>query len=460
VITLPQGEVAQTRSDQGGVKTAALEPSTTETQLVQASADSNIGDVVVAFPPGAVAIATDITVREGAPLDDATLVAEVGLSPETQVKQSAPPVMISSSEPLDLAQPMVVGLTLPADTSLALQDDGFLARVGVVYRVQVQATGELISGLKPALDLAFEDGKLLYETLYFGWFQVVVFDRPIEATKQASSVPLHTAVEMLLANTPLPSCGRADLGRTVYVIDEKVFKYCSESGWQMIDLTGPAGAQGPQGPAGANGAAGPTGATGPAGANGAAGPTGATGPAGANGAAGPTGATGPAGANGANGAQGPAGANGQSYSVYDGSSSRLGFLLSLDQNGAYVAIGTTAGNRGIVRIHLRTGEYLGGLCDDTYYGSCYCYYTATPCTGSCMVRGYPMKNGIFMTPSGYVGATGAETVTGQTYGAMYDGNSCQAIFATGTGYVASTTFSYPAGIPTLPLANVPAYIDP
>ena len=71
------------------------------------------------------------------------------------------------------------------------------------------------------------------------------------------------------------------------------------------DQTGPAGATGATGDAGATGAAGATGPTGAAGTAGAAGPTGATGP---SGAAGATGATGPTGASGVTGPTGPAGA--------------------------------------------------------------------------------------------------------------------------------------------------------
>ncbi|MCC6702402.1 MAG: collagen-like protein [Fluviicola sp.] len=82
---------------------------------------------------------------------------------------------------------------------------------------------------------------------------------------------------------------------------------------------GPAGATGPQGPAGADGATGPQGPAGADGANGVDGATGPQGPAGADGATGPqgpagadgaTGPQGPAGADGATGPQGPAGTNG------------------------------------------------------------------------------------------------------------------------------------------------------
>jgi hypothetical protein len=84
-----------------------------------------------------------------------------------------------------------------------------------------------------------------------------------------------------------------------------------------LDITvvsqGPAGATGPQGPAGPQGATGTTGAQGPAGPQGATGTTGAQGPAGPQGNPGTTGAQGPAGSQGPTGptgATGPAGPTG------------------------------------------------------------------------------------------------------------------------------------------------------
>src|SRR4051812_12737225 len=64
-------KAASVLSDTNGVVTASVVPSATETQTVGASPGSAIAGTVVAFPPGSLAIATNISVEEGAPLASA-----------------------------------------------------------------------------------------------------------------------------------------------------------------------------------------------------------------------------------------------------------------------------------------------------------------------------------------------------------------------------------------------------
>jgi hypothetical protein len=110
--------------------------------------------------------------------------------------------------------------------------------------------------------------------------------------------------------------------------------------------TGPAGAQGSQGLAGATGATGPAGAQGSQGLAGATGATGATGPAGSStgtrGPAGPTGPTGPTGPIGATGAMG-AGDSALFYALMPGDNSStvaVGQDVEFPQNGPTTRPGT------------------------------------------------------------------------------------------------------------------------
>ena len=63
-------------------------------------------------------------------------------------------------------------------------------------------------------------------------------------------------IQVVSLTTALPSCGKPDVGRTVYVQEEAQFKTCGANGWEAIDL------KGPKGDAGAAGAKGDTGAKG------------------------------------------------------------------------------------------------------------------------------------------------------------------------------------------------------
>ena len=72
-------------------------------------------------------------------------------------------------------------------------------------------------------------------------------------------------------SSDLPACESSTDGRLYYVSSESGFQACSNGAWEAIDLTGPSGAQGPDGavgPAGPDGADGADGAVGPAGSDG------------------------------------------------------------------------------------------------------------------------------------------------------------------------------------------------
>src|SRR5687768_6324675 len=64
-LTFPQGTAATAKSDQNGIVVATVGGNSTETQIVKASASSAVKDVLVAFPPGSLAISTDVVVQEG-----------------------------------------------------------------------------------------------------------------------------------------------------------------------------------------------------------------------------------------------------------------------------------------------------------------------------------------------------------------------------------------------------------
>src|SRR5438270_11379831 len=71
-----QGSVVQSKSDSNGILTATVDPKSTSTQVVKASDGSAVKGATIAVPPGAIAIATDITVQEGPTLAAPTSATE------------------------------------------------------------------------------------------------------------------------------------------------------------------------------------------------------------------------------------------------------------------------------------------------------------------------------------------------------------------------------------------------
>jgi len=252
-LVLPDGTRAPVLSDGSGIVTARLGANATETQLVTASADSNISDVVLAFPPGSLSINTNISLREAPTIGSELLLTQLGLSATPTVTNSGAAVEITSSEPIDLAHPMILALPLPAGFGLSEIDRSHL---GVLYRISIQDTAEKKVGFVPASELTIDaTNKILYPSSYFGSFQVVVFDQVVPKIEKDDTVPTHDGISFILAGTAIPGCGRADVGRTIYVEEEKQFQFCSGTGWQEVDLKGPAGPQGEAGPEGPAGSA-------------------------------------------------------------------------------------------------------------------------------------------------------------------------------------------------------------
>jgi hypothetical protein len=261
IITLPSGKESTPTTQDENRTVVALDPNATEAQLIRPAANSALSGVVVAVKPGSLSIPTDLVLQQGQSFDAASFLSELEISNQT-VTGSGVPVSVTSTQPVDLAQPMVIAFPLPTAASLLAQTVD-RARIALLYRIKVQTSGENLIGIVPGSQLSFVDDKVLYETKYFGWFQVVITGTPVQEAKllQAKSVA-GIALETVSKLVDLPSCGAADIGRTIYVLEESSFKYCASTGWTAIDLRGPKGDAGAQGQPGTAGAAGQNGADG------------------------------------------------------------------------------------------------------------------------------------------------------------------------------------------------------
>ncbi|MBC7661122.1 MAG: hypothetical protein H7249_15600 [Chitinophagaceae bacterium] len=359
--SLPSGTQVSPGTDAGGVVTANLNPSSTQAQLLKGSSSSNVANVSVAFPVGSLALASSISMKEGAALSNDLLLGELSLT-TAQVSKSGAAVEIMSSTPMDLKKPMILALPLPTGLSLTVSPDT-LRTLGVVYRIQSQETGENIVGYVPATELLMDaNNNILYSSKYFGWFQVVVFDREVARTQKEATISLHQGIEIVLIGTIMPSCGKADLGRTVYVQDLTQFQYCAVDGWKVIDLQGPTGLTGQ------------------------------------------TGATG-------TGLQGPSGSNGVDAPVMylkDKNSANTGFFLSLSGTNALIDIGTSSTTVGIVGVSFITNSVnpscaAGLACDQPVY------YKTSTCTGAAYFAVTPIRNAVVISGTSYFRASGSES---------------------------------------------------
>lgn len=263
-IDFDNGESVKPKFSSGGVVTASIDPDSDVTQIIQAASDSAIADTAVAFPPGSLAIATDITVQVGSDSLTEALSLELPLSAGNSVVSGGTPVQIDASNVADLKQPFVLALAIPAAPGLVGDSTD---RLAIMYQVKKDNGTRLEAGIVPRSQLNLENGKILFPSQYFGWFRAVYLTNVETQTLVAdSTAKAYIGLKLVQDAASLPACAQTDIGVTVYVASEKTFRTCAATGWVAIDLKGAKGATGAAGAAGANGAPGAAGATGPAGA--------------------------------------------------------------------------------------------------------------------------------------------------------------------------------------------------
>ncbi len=194
-----------------------------------------------------------------------------------------------------------------------------------------------------------------------------------EAAVEAA-VDDDNAIRIAASAIDLPKCAGAAEGKTYYVKDEAIFKYCDSSGqWSTIDLMGPKGADGAPGPTG------------------------------------------------------PSGTSGGTFSVYDSGDANLGRLMFSDWPG--VAISFSNGAFG--GFSIATGEYDRGYCKSGfcstdhgnwqfYLGSTisstksYCLFSSSDCSGNCILPDKPTGGALFMNAqNSFVSASGTEVASSE-----------------------------------------------
>lgn len=173
-----------------GVATGLVQPSTDTVQVVPAAENSKIAGASAEFPPGTVAIATEITIQPGENIATDAVVSELELG--DQIAASATPVSVTSAVAIDTTQPFTVSIPLPDETALRLQAVDVLEKLAVLYRVVKVAEGAEKVGYVTRKSLDVKDGFVRFQTRHFGTFQAI-FTRDVlpEPAKEllADSIP-------------------------------------------------------------------------------------------------------------------------------------------------------------------------------------------------------------------------------------------------------------------------------
>ena len=174
-----------------------FDPNQTESQSFKGSSQSSIKEAAVVIPPGSLSVETVVTMEEGAPLGTDTFFTELEADSNIAVVDSAPAVVVSSSELVDPTGTLQISVPITSQTQLTADD--FL-QWAILYKVKVAAAEEYLVGYLPRSEFSVDQdlGTASFETKYFGSFQAVKLNITVtEKAEAKSSSPIKTKTEHL-----------------------------------------------------------------------------------------------------------------------------------------------------------------------------------------------------------------------------------------------------------------------
>ncbi len=174
-------------TENDGIVSGAFKAGSTATQTMLAS--GNISGSSVKFPPGSLAIDTEITLEEGASIAGGGAAAQLGLN--GGMSAAGPSVVISSSVKTNANSAFTLQIPLSGGR-LAINNDPSL--LIVIYKIEDAKTGNFFIGIIPNSDIRIVNGQLEFDTKYFGSFQAAYVEQKItKAIEVKTETPILTA---------------------------------------------------------------------------------------------------------------------------------------------------------------------------------------------------------------------------------------------------------------------------
>jgi hypothetical protein len=184
------GDSATVETDESnGAATGKLDPNADKTQTLNAASGSAVQGSVVEFPPGTLAVETDITLEEGEDLLSAEFVDSLGFDPDKFTPASGALLIKSSAEvnpqaPFTLNIPLDEKLLAKAN-ALRLQGEDPLDRLLMFYKqIDYSKDKQVTLGLLPRKDLTVEDKVVTVDSSFYGVFQAVMAKEIITAAAE------------------------------------------------------------------------------------------------------------------------------------------------------------------------------------------------------------------------------------------------------------------------------------
>lgn len=174
--------------------TAKIGPSSTDAVTLSPEEGSTSEGSQVTFPPGAIAVDTNVHMEDGATLATSATLSALGSTEENDVAAASESVAILADDvSVEAAQPFSVSLKMNA-SSASLTTDSDFSNLIVIYQANVGGVPHF--GVIPRADLTIENGKVSFGTTFFGVYQAALVAAPQAVpTKQVAAGPISTKRE-------------------------------------------------------------------------------------------------------------------------------------------------------------------------------------------------------------------------------------------------------------------------
>lgn len=205
-------EVESVFNSESGDTVATIGANATEEQKLTAAADSPVAGTSISFPPGSLAVATEVSLGEGVDIASTENVSQqLGLDSGNDVQGIGTPIAITAGEAIEATVPFSVSLNIP-EAALTLTQGA--VNYAVIYKANVVSENSVSLGVIPAPEIAVENGKATFKTKFFGTYQLVKTAVPIVKKVEVAVATLQVSLPAELAQV-VPFV--ADAGKTVEI---------------------------------------------------------------------------------------------------------------------------------------------------------------------------------------------------------------------------------------------------
>lgn len=154
-ITVTNGKISSETENQGArtyavassvqvdKASALIQPSATETQVVQAPLQGTLAGLSINVGPGTLGSPTSLVIEAGVSLSETSVVSETALAGDIRIENASQGIVIRPTEAAELRNPLKISLPLPALSSLQFIERNY----AVYFKYLEPETGRLLTGL-------------------------------------------------------------------------------------------------------------------------------------------------------------------------------------------------------------------------------------------------------------------------------------------------------------------------